>query len=465
MIKDEKWPVARLIPIASGTGVEAQERRAASALLAVISAVDEFGRTLLKPLGAPAGKIETFIEVPFKSNGKSLRPDGVITVSRGNKWWGALVEVKTGNNSLDPDQMDAYLDLARELEFQAVLSISNQYVTSSSVYPVALDKRKLRRVAVYHWSWVRVLTEAVVQKEHRGVKDPDQAYILGELIRYFSDPRSGIVAFDNMGPHWTKVRDGARQRTLRKTEPEVEAVASRWDELIRYLCLELTKDLGRDVRHVLNKQERVSPTARHQALRESLAGSGRLSAELQIPDTAGPLEVVADLAARQLIVSTRLDAPKEGRSRGRISWLLRQLQKAPANLIVEAHVARSTTSLSASLEMVREDPEVLMPEKTKDIREFVLSYSIDLGLKKGAGRGSFIDSVLSGVQDFYGRVVQNLNPWKAKPPKLRKPAEAEEEFPDLPAPVAEALEDAEQEMREKAEGAPSSGEEGISRHL
>jgi antitoxin (DNA-binding transcriptional repressor) of toxin-antitoxin stability system len=35
VITDEKWPVARLIPISSASGVEAQERRLASALLAV----------------------------------------------------------------------------------------------------------------------------------------------------------------------------------------------------------------------------------------------------------------------------------------------------------------------------------------------------------------------------------------------------------------------------------------------
>jgi hypothetical protein len=58
MIKDEQWPVARLIPISSASGVEAQERRAASALMAVIGAVSEYGKALLKPLGAPAGRID-----------------------------------------------------------------------------------------------------------------------------------------------------------------------------------------------------------------------------------------------------------------------------------------------------------------------------------------------------------------------------------------------------------------------
>ena len=206
MIKDEQWPVARLIPISSASGIEAQERRAASALLAVIGAVPDFGRSLFKPLGAPAGRFESFIEVPFKVNGRSLRPDGIVAVTRGNKTWGALVEIKVGAAQLEPDQIDAYLDLARELDFNAVLSISNQYVTSSTAYPIDVDRRKLRRVQLHHWSWISVLTQAVVQSEHRGVNDPDQAYILNELIRYLSDPRSGAVALESMGPSWAKVQ-------------------------------------------------------------------------------------------------------------------------------------------------------------------------------------------------------------------------------------------------------------------
>ncbi len=251
MLRDERWPVARLIPITSSTGVEAKERNAASALLAVISHVDEFGRALLKPLGAPAGTIDAFVETTFKlDDGRSIRPDGLIAVTRAGRTWWALVECKIADQELRADQMEGYLDLARSVGIDAVLSISNHYATSSAEYPIAIDRKKLRKVALHHWSWVRVLTEAEVQKQYRGVKDPDQAYILDELIRYLSDARSGVVRFDDMGPSWTAVRDGARVRTLRKTEPEVAAIASRWDELIQFLSLDLTKELGRDVKQL-----------------------------------------------------------------------------------------------------------------------------------------------------------------------------------------------------------------------
>ncbi len=455
VVKDDAWPVARLIPITSASGVEANERRAASALLAVIGAVDEFGRTLLKPLGAPAGRIQSFIEVPFKSNGRAIRPDGIITVTRAGKTWGAIVETKIGSSQLQPEQIDAYLDLARELDFNAVLSISNQYVTSSTAYPIDVDKRKTKRVALYHWSWVDVLTEAVVQREHRGVNDPDQAYILQELIRYLSDPRSGAVALESMGPSWIKVKDGARENTLRKTDPDVAALAARWDDLIRYLGLELTKDLGRSVTQVLGREERT-PSERLAVLKDSLADNGRLYAELQVPDVAGRLEVMADLRSRQVIVSTRIDAPKDGRSRGRVSWLLRQLQNAPDNLTLEARVARSQTSLAAPLAQVRENPELLYPEQGKEIRQFVLSLTRNMGLKKDASKGSFIDSVVSTTKDHYADVLQNLRAWKATPPKLKKPPEEEsvEEATELPPPVRDAIEDAQSEMVARSADAP-----------
>ncbi len=429
MIQDDQWPVARLIPISSASGIEAQERRAASALLAVMSAVNEFGRALVKPLGAPAGKIETFIEIPFKlSDGRSIRPDGIITVSRGSKSWGAIVETKVAAASLEREQIDAYLDLARELGFEAVLSISNHYVTSSMAYPIEVDKRKKRRVALHHWSWIDVLTEAVLQRRHRGVSDPDQAYILNELIRYLKDERSGAVSLGSMGPSWTAVKDGAREQTLRRNDDHVAAVTARWDDLIRYLGLELTMELGRDVRQVVSREER-EPDARQQALRESLASTGRLYAQLQVPNVAGILEITADLRSRQITVGTTLPAPQEGRTKGRVSWLLRQLQNAPDTLKITTKAARSSATYAASLSAARENAEVLYPEANREIKGFGLSLTRNMGLKRDAGKGSFIESVISTTEDFYQQVLQNLRPWKASPPKLPRKDEAADEVP------------------------------------
>ena len=51
-------------------------------------AVPEFGHALLKPLGAPKGRIATFAEVQLKDGaGKTHIPDGAIVVERGKTSW------------------------------------------------------------------------------------------------------------------------------------------------------------------------------------------------------------------------------------------------------------------------------------------------------------------------------------------------------------------------------------------
>jgi hypothetical protein len=454
ILRDERWPVARLIPLTTSTGVEAKERNAASALLAVLSHVDEFGKSLLRPLGAPAGRIEAFVETQIKAeNGRTIRPDGLIGVTRAGKTWWALVECKIGDQPLTTEQMEMYLDLARFIGIDAVLSISNHFTSRSSDYPIPIDRKKLRKVTIHHWSWVRVLTEAEVQKQFRGVKDPDQAYLLDELIRYLSDARSGVVQFNDMGPGWVKVRDGARVRTLRKTDADVAAVASRWDELVRFLSLEMTKDLGRDVRELQRRTENTA-SARHQGLKESLANAGELYSELQIPDTAGALSIVADLSERQIRISTEVDAPKEGQSRGRVGWLLRQLQKAPPDLTVEARISRLSSTLSASLEQLREDPGLLVPDRTREIRAFKLTLTHDLGINRSAGKGSFIDSVVSNVKGFYSEVLQRLTAWKPRAPKLRTAGPIEQEEVEPPQGIAAAIEGASDVDRTDVQGPP-----------
>ena len=177
------WEVARLIPVSGINGSDEQERRGSSALLAVLASVKEFGRAITVPLGAPAGTIETFIEVPFQLGDRTVRPDGVIRVSRGKQVWTALVEVKTGRNDLQAAQLEAYLDVAREQQFDVVFTISNQLVGAPGEHPTEVDKKRLRKVNLLHMSWSQIHTEAVIQRVNRSVADPDQAWILAELIR------------------------------------------------------------------------------------------------------------------------------------------------------------------------------------------------------------------------------------------------------------------------------------------
>ncbi len=431
---EETWHEARLIPTSGISGAEEQERRATSALLAVMSAVREFGRALTKQYGAPAGTVETYIEVPFMLGDKRLYPDGLIRVSRGQKSWTALVEVKTGTNQLASEQLENYIDIARENGFDALITISNEIPAVAGQHPTKVDKRRLRKVALHHLSWTQVLAEAVMQKEFRGVADPDQAWILGELIRYLEHPRSGAMEFDDMGDSWVSVRDAVKAGTLRAADKGVGEVAGRFDALLRFASLALGRRLGAEVTPVLSRKEMADPTLRTQGLVSGLVSSGVLSGSIRIPGAVGAIEVTADLRAATVTALVELDAPREGRPTTRVNWLVRQLKNAPETARVEALVAHARGAGAAELlRDVRADPSLLVSEPGKELRTFRVAITRPMGVKRGRGRGSFIESVLDVVDSFYAEVVQYLKAWSAAPPRVRPDVELE-----MPA-VAPAL--------------------------
>jgi len=385
-------------------------------------AVPEFGHSLLRELGAPKSPaIETFAEVRFKdAAGKTVIPDGAIVCQRGKKRWTCLVEVKTGNAPLKDDQVGSYLDIARDHGFDGVLTISNQITANSSVPPVSVDGRKLRKTSLWHFSWWRIITEAIVQSRYRGVSDPDQAWILDELIAYLDNEASGAAGFDDMGDKWVGVRKSAHDGTLRQSDPEARVVAERWEQFTQYLCLGLSQDLGRSVSSPRPKTQ--TTTGRLDDLTKVLAADGALHAVLRIPDAVGELRLHADLRARQTLTSVDVDAPREGRVSSRINWLLRQLGDAPHDLRVEVAYPNARETTSALLSQARADPNRLLypPDPKREPRKFILTLARPMGSKRGKAEGSFVRETRLQTFDFYRDLMQNLKVWQARPPKLHE---------------------------------------------
>jgi len=415
------WESARLIPVSGIRNAEEQERRATSALLAVLSAVDEFGLAIVKPYGAPKGRLQAYIEVPFElADGRSLRPDGLIQVTRGKRSWTALVEVKTGSNKLNCEQIEAYLDLVKEQGFDCVITISNQIARIPGEHPVDVDKSKLRKVALHHLSWSRVLTEAVLQKSHRGVADPDQAWILGELIRYLEHPNAGSIDFCDMGEHWVGVRDAVKNGTLRYSDRKAIEVASKWEELVSFVALRLGRKLGTDVQEVLAVKERKDIAIRIANIVDAMVTRGLMPGAIRIPNTVGEVALSVDLRAQQIVASISIDAPKTGRATTRINWLLRQLKSTSSDVRLDSWGMRSRSSMSDLLGNVRKNQSLLIPIDNREIVSLKVSLTRPMGLKRLVGNRSFIDSVLDTLDDFYGDVVQHLQEWQPVAPKLER---------------------------------------------
>lgn len=424
-----EWREARLIPTSGIRGAIDQEVRATSAVLSVLTVVPRFAHSILKPCGAPLGprraNVKAYTEVAFedKKNKRKPRPDGLIRVERGSTSWTALVEVKTQTNGLDKDQVEAYMDIAKENGFDAVITISNEVPPVLGTHPLDLDKRKLRAVPVYHFSWVRLISLAVASKEVHGIDDVEQEWILAELIRYLEHENSGALEFDDMGDGWTSVTDAVRTGIVRRGDSEVTDVAAKFDGLVRYMSLKLGQKLSVDVEPVLSQQERSNPDLRTESLARELVDEHTMSAKIRIPGTVADLEFRCDMRARRIHVFTKVPASGHARNETRINWLVRPLPESSTDVTIEAQGSRRQHA--APLEEFRDSPKDALPEGFPDIKNFTVSRVYDLGMsRRTSAKRSFINSVLGAVDDFYINLLQPQKVWTRPAPKYKPISQA-----------------------------------------
>ena len=416
------WKHARLIPTTGTRSQQEQEKRATSCLLAVMHGVPEFGHALLHHLGAPRSPaIETFAEVRLKdTQGKTVIPDGAVVCRRAGKAWTALVEVKTGTAHLKDEQVTSYVDVARANGFDGVLTISTQITATVDESPVSVSGVKLRSVCLWHLSWWWILTEAVVQQRYRKIADPDQEWVLRELIHYLSNDASGAFGFEDMGESWVQVRKAAHEGILRHTDPGARDVAERWEQFTQYLALSFSQELGAAV--TVQRPRKKGTAERIDAAAKTLAADGTMDASLRVPDAIGPLEIRTDLRSKQTTVSVTIDAPTEGQLRARFSWLTKQLADAPDDLLIEATFRNARVTTAATLGKLREDPRALVypPDPKRCPRTFIISRSRTMGHKRGRDEGSFVRETSAQAVAFYRDHVQDLNAWQPQAPKLRE---------------------------------------------
>lgn len=415
---------ARLIPVGADTSKEA---RAVSIMLATLTSVPPFAKTMLQHVGQRIGvraRLECFTEVVFNGGDNKIRPDGLIVVDGGRgRQWHCLVEAKIGRAEIDADQLTKYLNLARNNNVPALLTVSNQFVATPQHSPVRLPKNATKGVDTFHWSWMSIVTEAMLLLNEHDFERPEQRFILNEMVRYFSHRSVAVTTFDRMNPEWkelnTKVQSGAR---LAKSAPEVEDSVAAWHQETRDLCLLLSRKLSHTVRLRLSRAHRDDPAARMRDDCESLVATHRLSCAFDIPDAAAPLVVVADLQRRCIAISMTLSAPRDKqRASSRINWLLRQLAKTePDGIHVRAYWPGRAPTTQASLADLRVDASVLESEnRSLAPTSFEVLLVRDIA-GRFSGSRTFIEQLEEAVPAFYERVGERLRPYVTPPPKLQR---------------------------------------------
>ncbi len=414
---------ARLFPVLADTS---KEGRTLSIFLSCLQNVDEFGRSMLADLGKRVGtrsKIETFTEVGLSKSGgdKAMRPDGLILITAGSSRWTALVEAKVGNTDLTVEQVSSYAELARLNGVNALITLSNQFAPLPSHHPVNVPSSLRKKVDLYHWSWMYVITMADLLLSNDEVIDRDQRIILQEMKRFLLHQSSGVKSFEQMPLAWTEILSQINAgASIPTTSSEAREVVGAWHQEIRNLSLILSRQLGVEVDLRVPRSLKDDPAARQKADLEVLALSKRLEAVFDVPSAASPIELIADLAKKSISVSMKLRAPIEKKSaKGRTSWLLRQLAKAePEGIHVRFGSPGRTMSTQHSLKALKENSEIVSKDRGDQApHTFEVLLVKDLG-SRFSQRKNFISDLEKLVPDFYNQIGQHLRAWQAPAPKL-----------------------------------------------
>lgn len=414
---------ARLFPVLADTS---KEGRTLSIFLSCLQNIDELGRALLASIDVRPGarsRIECFTEVGLHKCGAkaNLRPDGLIMVTTGAKTWSALVEAKVGNSDLTTEQIDGYVELAKLNGIDAVVTLSNQFAPLPSHHPVQGTSAVRKRIALSHWSWMYVVTEATLLLNNGDVEDKEQRTILHEMNRFLLHQSSGVKDFDQMPSVWpdlvSKIQAGG---TVAANSAEAKGAIGAWHQASRHLSYVLSRQLSTDVEVRMSRAHAADPGARQKAALQTLLEEALLETILIVPNAAADIRILADLRKRSVTLSMRLKAPDDVKStKARLNWLLRQLAKSDAkNLHVRLIWPGKTPTSQHSLDALRTDNSLASanrPDQT--VTSFEVLLVKDLGGRFGQ-RKNFIGDVEAALPDFYEQVTQYLKAWQAKAPKL-----------------------------------------------
>ncbi len=419
--------VARLIPTVAESK---KEERATSSLLATFQIVPEFTKAVLAGAGASISKSTTitcYTEVIFNSSksDKKPRPDGIIELKTRNNVWRAIVESKIGANELDADQIETYLDIAKDYGIDAVITLSNQFTPVPSHHPIKVSKIKTRNVGLFHFSWLSIMSKASLMSENNEIDDPEQSFIMKELVRYFDHSSSGMTKFTSMGKCWSEVCDDIHHnKTLTKSSENIKGVVSIWNQFVRYLSLKLSSEdsVGQQVKLAISRAKTKDPEKHIQEEIESLISKNTLGANFDIPNAASLIKLEADFKGKSVHISMKINAPDDvSRATTSINWLTRQLKDINHDDIrIKALWPKSAKPTQKPLSECLDDPKALLPENTNYLPvAFEVIKVLDLA-GKYKGQRKFVEEVTTAVPAYYENVGQHLTKFVPKPPQVKK---------------------------------------------
>lgn len=415
---------ARLIPILK----PGDEMALTSVFLTSIRLIKEFRKMILSSAKITSnGKIHVYTEVLFPDTPDS-RIDGLLLVERGGIIKDAAIfEMKNGHNELDQNQIDRYLKLAKNFNIPNLITISNQFVSDPTQFPINIRIPKC--VSVFHFSWSYLLTLAhiLLFDNDTNIEDEDQVQIMHEVLHYFESPKSGVLGFNRMKPGWKEVIEKINSGTrLKSSDSDVEQTIQSWQQEEKDMALILSRKLGVFVNSGETKYK-GNLKARLENDKKKLITEFSLNSVLRVKNSISPIDITAFFKKRSIEMSVRMTAPQDKTVRGQLSWLSRQFQnceKKSEKLFSKIHdeiLVEIRFKGRSNLERVSiESLNTIYPGlKDKEVKEFNVIFIRDFG-KGFASVSKFVEIIEQMLIDYYRGIIQYLVKWEKPAPKINE---------------------------------------------
>jgi len=391
-----------------------------SIFLSTLKLVKEFRDSIFKDIKLSRnGRFYFYTEVCFPKIDSKSRIDGLIIVTKNNIIKeAALIEVKSGNNELDPTQIKKYIDIGKNLKINTIVTISNQFVSSPDQSPLKISTGRFN---IFHlsWSYISTLGHILLFDNDNEIEDIDQAEIMKEALYYMEHPKTGISGFNSM-KGWKELSEKiVAKAPLKKTDEIVTQAVNSWHQEKSDLALILSRNLG-----ILAKTSVINNKTTESDINRLLKDY-TLTGKVIIKNAISDIKILIDFERKSVTLKNKIDPPMDIGNVARITWLKKQLincaqkegeifKRIGDKIWVEADIKFARTNLKVNFNQIE---ELYEQSKGKEIQGFNISVIGVFG-KTFSSEKKFISSFESLVLDYYEGVVQNLKNWSAPAPKL-----------------------------------------------
>lgn len=373
------------------------------------------------------GTIYAYTEIIF-TQFNEVRFDGLVLIVRGGLIKeAAIFEMKNKNNTLDKNQIEAYTQIVKQLQITKLVSVSNQFVSIPTQYPITVKTPK--NVELYHFSWSYILTLAhiLLFDNDLNIEDNDQITIMKEIVTYLEHPIAGVCGFTKMKAGWKETVDKINTGSRLKLADQcvIDAVTS-WQQEEKDLALILSRKLGLLIKSGSTKYKN-DLQLRIDDDKKSLIHEKELVSTLKISGAVSDLTISALFEKRTIEMSVKLIVPLDKKVKGQLGFIKRQLEKClkkgpekfqqiSDDLVVGINIKRAKGIDRYSYRNIENIYEEIKYKEINDARIILIK---DFG-KTFSSSIKFVEILEGMLIDFYKVIVQHLTRWEKPAPKIKE---------------------------------------------